>query len=52
MSCLNFSIFAASLRANGTTPMKDGLLMALQEIVKNGKELCDERFFFPQVKEV
>ena len=35
----NFSsIFAAGLRANGTTPMKDGLLMALQEIGKNGKK--------------
>jgi len=30
-------IIAAGLTANGLTPMKNGLLMALQEIVKNGK---------------
>ena len=29
--------FSAGLRANGVTPMKDGLLMALKEIVTNGE---------------
>jgi len=33
--------FAVGLRANGTTPMKDGLLMALQEIAKNGKTFTE-----------
>jgi len=37
-------IIAAGLTANGLTPMKNGLLMALQEIVKNGK-LFFFRFF-------
>ena len=34
---LNLFSVVAGLQANGPTPMKDGLLMALQEIGKNGK---------------
>lgn len=33
------SFVSGGLKANGTTPMKDGLLMALQEIGKNGKRI-------------
>ncbi|KAJ7374838.1 hypothetical protein OS493_005190 [Desmophyllum pertusum] len=33
---LSLRLKIAGLQANGTTPMKDGLLMALQEIGKNG----------------
>lgn len=44
---------AAGLTANGMTPMKDGLLMALQEIGKNGEPFtagyCLTMFFFPFV---
>ena len=46
-----FSV-AAGLKANGPTPMKDGLLMALREIGENGKIITPLRNFIVFLIEV